>query len=120
MPQLAAPCLLSTCRILSLRLAAMCASQSPGRLQPCFTASMAGRHSDRLPSAHTCFNHLILHDLKVWCLLLAATCCLASSWSQACSRCIVPWMLCWPLQDSGYLQQRLLVVKTSTCFGMEI
>ena len=29
-------------------------------LQPPFTISKNGGHSNRLPSAHTCFNHLLL------------------------------------------------------------
>ena len=29
-------------------------------LQPPFTISRNGGHSDRLPTAHTCFNHLLL------------------------------------------------------------
>ncbi|PNH10977.1 Ubiquitin-protein ligase E3A, partial [Tetrabaena socialis] len=31
-----------------------------GHLNPPFVISRAGAHSDRLPSAHTCFNHLLL------------------------------------------------------------
>ncbi|MEW5311972.1 MAG: hypothetical protein WDW38_003640 [Sanguina aurantia] len=31
-------------------------------LNPPFVVSRAGAHSDRLPSAHTCFNHLLLPD----------------------------------------------------------
>lgn len=35
-------------------------------LTPPFTISRAGPHSDRLPTAHTCFNHLLLPDYQVW------------------------------------------------------
>lgn len=34
-------------------------------LTPQFTISRAGPHSDRLPTAHTCFNHLLLPDYQV-------------------------------------------------------
>ena len=34
-------------------------------LTPEFTISRAGPHSDRLPTAHTCFNHLLLPDYQV-------------------------------------------------------
>lgn len=34
-------------------------------LNPPFTISRAGPHSDRLPTAHTCFNHLLLPDYQV-------------------------------------------------------
>ena len=34
-------------------------------LTPPFTISRAGPHSDRLPTAHTCFNHLLLPDYQV-------------------------------------------------------
>ena len=34
-------------------------------LSPPFTISRAGPHSDRLPTAHTCFNHLLLPDYQV-------------------------------------------------------
>lgn len=34
-------------------------------LTPTFTISRAGPHSDRLPTAHTCFNHLLLPEYKV-------------------------------------------------------
>lgn len=33
-----------------------------GHLNPPFVISRAGAHSDRLPSAHTCFNHMLLPD----------------------------------------------------------
>ncbi|KAL3161776.1 hypothetical protein ABBQ38_008870 [Trebouxia sp. C0009 RCD-2024] len=33
-------------------------------LTPPFTISRAGPHSDRLPTAHTCFNHLLLPDYQ--------------------------------------------------------
>lgn len=33
-------------------------------LNPPFTISRAGPHSDRLPTAHTCFNHLLLPDYQ--------------------------------------------------------
>ena len=40
-------------------------------LTPEFTISRAGPHSDRLPTAHTCFNHLLLPDYQV-CLHVPA------------------------------------------------
>ncbi len=36
-------------------------------LQPPFVISRNGPASDRLPTAHTCFNHLLLPNYKVWC-----------------------------------------------------
>jgi len=33
-------------------------------LRPQFVISRNGPHSDRLPTAHTCFNHLLLPDYK--------------------------------------------------------
>lgn len=34
-------------------------------LTPSFTISRAGPHTDRLPTAHTCFNHLLLPEYNV-------------------------------------------------------
>ena len=34
-------------------------------LRPPFTISRNGAHSSRLPTAHTCFNHLLLPQYKV-------------------------------------------------------
>ena len=36
-------------------------------LQPPFVISRNGPASDRLPTAHTCFNHLLLPNYKVQC-----------------------------------------------------
>jgi ubiquitin-protein ligase E3 A len=33
-------------------------------LSPQFVISRNGSHSERLPTAHTCFNHLLLPDYK--------------------------------------------------------
>ena len=35
-------------------------------LQPPFTISRNGGHSDRLPTAHTCFNHLLLPQYEAF------------------------------------------------------
>ena len=59
-------------------------------LTPPFTISRAGPHSDRLPTAHTCFNHLLLPDYQVrphvvllficWLRSIAAVlCCFAAA-----------------------------------------
>ena len=40
-------------------------------LQPPFVISRNGPASDRLPTAHTCFNHLLLPAYAVSCLLCA-------------------------------------------------
>lgn len=54
-------------------------------LTPPFTISRAGPHSDRLPTAHTCFNHLLLPDYQVSPhAVLVCTCWLGSITAVCC------------------------------------
>ena len=43
---------------------AILALQGLANLRPPFVISRNGPHSERLPTAHTCFNHLLLPEYK--------------------------------------------------------
>ena len=114
-------CLPTTCRLLFFATGSdRVPVKGLGQLQPPFTISKAGPHSDRLPSAHTCFHHVISPDYKIACLVPVAgctlvLCCCLEPGLQSLHLCT----LCWSLQDKEYLQQRLLLaIKNSTGSGM--
>ncbi len=73
-------------------------------LTPPFTISRAGPHSDRLPTAHTCFNHLLLPDYQVrhhaelncCCSLLLCCCSVAATLQVTHALLVHPILL---LQD---------------------
>ena len=100
-------CLLATCRLLVFATGSdRVPVKGLAQLQPPFTISRAGPHSDPAPTPASTTSCCLTTRSGVWCLWLWSDALLLPGARPAIAASVT---LCWPLQDKEYLQQRLLL-----------